>query len=143
MAEWLDKILAKEEIYNPIINKSHCDIIQGKRKKNQYGQQYKIFYKKTVKHFSLSNPADRHSFPERYDILSGKFLENFFYVKNETWSCPDTVGFAELLWRFMKIFLEGLRKIAGRGKPDTSGNLFDAVIGCEQQVTRRRQPNFV
>ena len=36
--------------------------------KNQYGQQYKIFYKKTVKHFSLSNPADRHSFPERYDI---------------------------------------------------------------------------
>ena len=52
MAEWLDKILAKEEIYNPIINKSHCDIIQGKRKKNQYGQQYKIFYKKTVKHFS-------------------------------------------------------------------------------------------
>ena len=28
----------------------------------------------------------------------------------------------------MKIFLEGLRKIAGRGKPDTSGNLFDAVI---------------
>ena len=32
--------------------------------KNQYGQQYKIFYKKTVKHFSLSNPADRHSFPE-------------------------------------------------------------------------------
>lgn len=110
MAEWLDKILAKEEIYNPIINKSHCDIIQGKRKKNQYGQQYKIFYKKTVKHFSLSNPADRHSFPERYDILSGKFLENYFLCKNETWSCPDTVGFAELLWRFMKIFLEGLRK---------------------------------
>ena len=32
--------------------------------KNQYGQQYKIFYKKTVKYFSLSNPADRHSFPE-------------------------------------------------------------------------------
>ena len=28
-------------------------------------------------------------------------------------------------------------------KPDTSGNLFDTVIGCEQQVTRRRQPNFV
>ena len=111
--------------------------------KNQYGQQYKIFYKKTVKHFSLSNPDDRHSFPERYDILSGKFLENFFYVKNETWSCPDTVGFAELLWRFMKIFLEGLRKIAGRGKPDTSGNLFDTVIGCEQQVTRRRQPHFI
>lgn len=112
--------------------------------KNQYGQQYKIFYKKTVKHFSLSNPADRHSFPERYDILSGKlFRKLFFYVKNETWSCPDTVGFAELLWRFMKIFLEGLRKIAGRGKPDTSSNLFDAVIGCEQQVTRRRQPNFV
>lgn len=80
MAEWLDKILAKEEIYNPIINKSHCDIIQGKRKKNQYGQQYKIFYKKTVKHFSLSNPADRHSFPERYDILSGKFLENYFFI---------------------------------------------------------------
>ena len=80
MAEWLDKILAKEEIYNPIINKSHCDIIQGKRKKNQYGQQYKIFYKKTVKHFSLSNPADRHSFPERYDILSGKFLENYFFM---------------------------------------------------------------
>ena len=47
--------------------------------KNQYGQQYKIFYKKTVKHFSLSNPADRHSFPERYDILSGKFLENYFF----------------------------------------------------------------
>ena len=94
--------------------------------------------------FSLSNPADRHSFPERYDILSGKFLENYFFtIKNETWSCPDTVGFAELLWRFMKIFLEGLRKIAGRGKPDTSGNLFDTVIGCEQQVTRRRQPNFV
>ena len=49
--------------------------------KNQYGQQYKIFYKKTVKHFSLSNPADRHSFPERYDILSGKFLEKFFLCK--------------------------------------------------------------
>lgn len=48
--------------------------------KNQYGQQYKIFYKKTVKHFSLSNPADRHSFPERYDILSGKFLENYFFM---------------------------------------------------------------
>ena len=39
-----------------------------------------IFYKKTVKHFSLSNPADRHSFPERYDILSGKFLENYFFM---------------------------------------------------------------
>ena len=78
--DFLYKILAKEEIYNPIINKSHCDIIQGKRKKNQYGQQYKIFYKKTVKHFSLSNPADRHSFPERYDILSGKFLENYFFM---------------------------------------------------------------
>ena len=48
--------------------------------KNQYGQQYKIFYKKTVKYFSLSNPADRHSFPERYDILSGKFLENYFFM---------------------------------------------------------------
>ena len=48
--------------------------------KNQYGQQYKIFYKKTVKHFSLFNPADRHSFPERYDILSGKFLENYFFM---------------------------------------------------------------
>ena len=67
MAEWLDKILAIEEIYNPIINKSHCDIIQGKRKKNQYGQQYKIFYKKTVKHFSLSNPADQ-------DIIITPFL---------------------------------------------------------------------
>ena len=78
--------------------------------------------------------------------LLGQFhlQENrLFYVKNEKRSCPDTVGFAELLWRFMKIFLEGLRKITGRGKTDTSGNLFDAVIGCEQQVTRRRQPHFV
>ena len=78
--------------------------------------------------------------------LLGQFhlQENrLFYVKNETWSCPDTVGFAELLWRFMKILLEGLRKIAGRGKTDTSGNLFNAVIGCEQQVTRRRQPHFI
>ena len=76
--------------------------------------------------FSLSNPADRHSFPERYDILSGKFLENYFFRYNKE-----------------KLISELLRKIAGRGKPDTSGNLFDTVIGCEQQVTRRRQPNFV
>ena len=78
--------------------------------------------------------------------LLGQFhlQENrLFYVKNEKWSCPDTVGFAELLWRFMKILLEGLRKIAGRGKTDTSGNFFNAVIGCEQQVTCRRQPHFI
>ena len=41
--------------------------------KNQYGQQYKIFYKKTVKHFSLSNPADRHSSPKDMIFFRGNF----------------------------------------------------------------------